>query len=272
MNAREKEAAAKQTLYTDSEWSEGKDMLTEKRHEIILQLLRKKGSITVNEIKDELGISESTIRRDLNTLDEEGKLVKVFGGAVSVNYEFSGEEPTVSQKKDVNLDAKKAIAKYAAGLIEPDDFVYIDAGTTTGCMIDYIREKNATYVTNAVAHARNLAIAGFKVILIGGELKGSTEAVVGSSAVEALREYNFNKGFFGANGISIKSGITTPDISEAAVKRTAVEHSNYKYVLADSAKFDNVSSVTFARIDEVKFITDKNVADIYKDYDVKVVL
>ena len=82
-------------------------MLTEKRHEIILQLLRKKGSITVNEIKDELGISESTIRRDLNTLDEEGKLVKVFGGAVSVNYEFSGEEPTVSQKKDVNLDAKK---------------------------------------------------------------------------------------------------------------------------------------------------------------------
>ena len=240
-------------------------MLTEKRHEIILQLLRKKGSITVNEIKDELGISESTIRRDLNTLDEEGKLVKVFGGAVSVNYEFSGEEPTVSQKKDVNLDAKKAIAKYAAGLIEPDDFVYIDAGTTTGCMIDYIREKNATYVTNAVAHARNLAIAGFKVILIGGELKGSTEAVVGSSAVEALS-------FFGANGISIKSGITTPDISEAAVKRTAVEHSNYKYVLADSAKFDNVSSVTFARIDEVKFITDKNVADIYKDYDVKVVL
>lgn len=134
------------------------------------------------------------------------------------------------------------------------------------------KRKNATYVTNAVAHARNLAIAGFKVILIGGELKGSTEAVVGSSAVEALREYNFNKGFFGANGISIKSGITTPDISEAAVKRTAVEHSNYKYVLADSAKFDNVSSVTFARIDEVKFITDKNVADIYKDYDVKVVL
>ena len=66
-------------------------MLTEKRHEIILQLLRKKGSITVNEIKDELGISESTIRRDLNTLDEEGRLVKVFGGAVSVNYGFSGK-------------------------------------------------------------------------------------------------------------------------------------------------------------------------------------
>ena len=145
-------------------------MLTEKRHEIILQLLRKKGSITVNEIKDELGISESTIRRDLNTLDEEGRLVKVFGGAVSVNYGFSGKEPTVSQKKEINLETKKSIARYAAALIEPDDFVYIDAGTTTGCMIDYIKEKRATYVTNAVTHARSLATEGFRVILIGGEL------------------------------------------------------------------------------------------------------
>lgn len=243
-------------------------MLTEKRHEIILQLLRKKGSITVNEIKDELGISESTIRRDLNTLDEEGRLVKVFGGAVSVNYGFSGKEPTVLQKKEINLEAKKSIARYAAALIEPDDFVYIDAGTTTGCMIDYIKEKRATYVTNAVTHARSLAIAGFRVILIGGELKGSTEAVVGSSAVEALKEYNFNKGFFGANGISIKSGITTPDISEAAVKRMAAAHCSCKYVLADSDKFDNISSVTFARLDEVKFITDSRVPEAYKEYEV----
>ena len=235
-------------------------MLTEKRHEIILQLLRKKGSITVNEIKDELGISESTIRRDLNTLDEEGRLVKVFGGAVSVNYGFSGKEPTVSQKKEINLEAKKSIARYAATLI--------DAGTTTGCMIDYIKEKRATYVTNAVTHARSLAIAGFRVILIGGELKGSTEAVVGSSAVEALKEYNFNKGFFGANGISIKSGITTPDISEAAVKRMAAAHCSCKYVLADSDKFDNISSVTFARLDEVKFITDSRVPEAYKEYEV----
>lgn len=243
-------------------------MLTEKRHEIILQLLRKKGSITVNEIKDELGISESTIRRDLNTLDEEGRLVKVFGGAVSVNYGFSGKEPTVSQKKEINLETKKSIARYAAALIEPDDFVYIDAGTTTGCMIDYIKEKRATYVTNAVTHARSLAIAGFRVILIGGELKGSTEAVVGSSAVEALKEYNFNKGFFGANGISIKSGITTPDISEAAVKRMAAAHCSCKYVLADSDKFDNISSVTFARLAEVKFITDSRVPEAYKEYEV----
>ena len=98
-------------------------MLTEKRHEYILQELKRKGSITVNEIKEELGISESTIRRDLNSLDEEGKLVKVFGGAVSADFEVSGSEPSVTQKREINIDGKKLIAKYAAGLIEPDDFV-----------------------------------------------------------------------------------------------------------------------------------------------------
>ena len=95
-------------------------MLTEKRHEYILQELKRKGSITVNEIKEELGISESTIRRDLNSLDEEGKLVKVFGGAVSADFEVSGSEPSVTQKREINIDGKKLIAKYAAGLIIPD--------------------------------------------------------------------------------------------------------------------------------------------------------
>mgnify|MGYP000768561737 CR=1 FL=1 len=232
-------------------------MLTEKRHEIILQLLRKKGSITVNEIKDELGISESTIRRDLNTLDEEGKLVKVFGGAVSVNYEFSGEEPTVSQKKDVNLDAKKAIAKYAAGLIEPDDFVYIDAGTTTGDMLKFLQVTRAVFVTNAVAHAQSLAERGFKVFLVGGELKGSTEAVIGNQAMNTLREYHFTKGFFGTNGITKKSGCTTPDANEAAVKSAAMQQCRECYVLCDSSKFDNISSVTFADFYRSTVITDK---------------
>ena len=243
-------------------------MLTEERFTRILSILESMGSVTVQQLMTELDASESTIRRDLNTLDANGQLIKVHGGAILKNTSYSTEDDEVMQRRERNKGAKEKIAKYAAGLIEPGDFVYIDAGTTTGCMIDYIKEKRATYVTNAVTHARSLAIAGFRVILIGGELKGSTEAVVGSSAVEALKEYNFNKGFFGANGISIKSGITTPDISEAAVKRMAAAHCSCKYVLADSDKFDNISSVTFARLDEVKFITDSRVPEAYKEYEV----
>ena len=125
-------------------------MLTEERHSIILQLLKEKGSVTVAEIKDQLHISESTIRRDLNALDEEGKLTKVFGGAVLTESVPLVTELSVPQKLQVKEAEKRSIARYAAALIEPNDFVYLDAGTTTGYMIEYPMEKSATFVTNAV--------------------------------------------------------------------------------------------------------------------------
>ena len=158
-------------------------MLTRQRQDLILKLLAEKGSITATEVKDVLGISESTVRRDITALDKEGKLVKVFGGAVAVEAEVSAHEYTVEQKSDLNPDEKQKIARYAASLIKPEDFVYLDAGTTTAYMLDYIEEQNATYVTNAVAHARRLLSRGMKVLMIGGELKASTEAAVGSLAV-----------------------------------------------------------------------------------------
>ena len=195
-------------------------MLTEQRYEIILKLLSERRSITVTELKELLNASESTIRRDLNALDEQGKLIKVFGGAVErgKDSDVSTTELSVSQKAGVNTEEKKLIAQYAAKLVAPNDFVYIDAGTTTEFLIDYLEEKTATYVTNAVTHARKLAVAGFKVILIGGELKGITEAVVGNQAILTIERMNFNKGFFGTNGITKESGFTTPDINEALVK------------------------------------------------------
>ena len=113
-------------------------MLTEQRHEIILNLLSEKGSITVTELKDILNTSESTIRRDLNTLDEQGRLTKVFGGAVEKINGVSTTELSVSQKADVNTEEKKKIAMYAARLVVPNDFIYIDAGTTTEYLIDYL--------------------------------------------------------------------------------------------------------------------------------------
>ena len=234
-------------------------MLTEQRHEIILNLLSEKGSITVTELKDILNTSESTIRRDLNTLDEQGRLTKVFGGAVEKINGVSTTELSVSQKADVNTEEKKKIAMYAARLVVPNDFIYIDAGTTTEYLIDYLEEKTATYVTNAVTHARKLAIAGFKVILIGGELKGITEAVVGNQAIITIDRMNFNKGFFGTNGITEKSGLTTPDINEAAFS-----HCHIKYILTDSSKFAETSAVTFGSINEATIITDKKIGSFAK--------
>lgn len=232
-------------------------MLTEKRYELILELLDRKRSVTVPEIKEMLGVSESTIRRDLNALDKAGRLTKVFGGAMSLEGMFNGNEPYVAQKMELQQEEKKKIAQYAARLIEQDDFVYLDAGTTTGFVLDYLPLCNATFVTNAVSHAKRLAASGKRVILVGGELKGITEAVVGSQAILTIQGYHFTKGFFGTNGVSKRHGYTTPDPNEALIKQTAMRQTEKSYILADSQKFGIVSSVTFGTFDGATIITEK---------------
>lgn len=235
-------------------------MLTKQRQELILELLDKRGSITVAEVKELLKTSESTIRRDITALHQEGKLVKVFGGAVAVRHKIMTQEYTVAQKREMNREEKQRIAQYAVSLIEPDDFIYLDAGTTTAYMLDYIGKSSATFVTNAVDHAKGLALQGNRVLLIGGELKGTTEAVVGNQAMQMLSHYHFTKGFFGANGVTGKNGCTTPDINEATVKQTAMGQCKMSYMLCDSSKFGNVSSVTFASFAGTIFLTDSKVA------------
>ena len=164
------------------------------------------------------------------------------------------------------MEEKRRIAQYAAGLIEDEDFIYLDAGTTTGYMIDALGHTNAVFVTNAVSHAQRLAAKGIKVFLIGGELKNSTEAVIGAQAMKNLQEYHFTKGFFGANGITKAEGFTTPDANEALVKQTAIERCKNRFVLADHSKFGCISSVTFSAFANTKILTDNCPAD-YQEMD-----
>lgn len=233
-------------------------MLTEQRHSAILKLLSERGSVTVSSLKDELNISESTARRDITALAKLGKLEKVFGGAISLESTLNTKEPTVKQKSELHKEEKRWIAAYAASLVRPLDFVYIDAGTTTEAMIEFLPDDSSiSYVTNGVAHAQKLMTAGKKVILIGGELKHTTEAVVGADAVLMLQKYHFSRGFFGTNGVSIQEGFTTPETGEALVKQTALNQCRISYVLCDSSKFDQVSSVTFAPISKPQILTEK---------------
>ncbi|MBR1675103.1 MAG: DeoR/GlpR transcriptional regulator [Eubacterium sp.] len=234
-------------------------MLSEKRQEDILKYVDEKRSVTVQELKEVFDASESTIRRDITYLDKEGKLVKVFGGALSLDSAFSSNDIARGQREEVNREEKVRIAKIAAQLIEPGDYVFIDTGTTTGFMIDFIREKEATYVTNAVYHARRLVAKGFHVILLGGELKEETDAVVGADTVLHIQKYHFNKGFFGANGVSLNAYFTTDDIREALIKRIAVENTfpGNRYILADHEKFGRISSVTFTEFPGTVVLTDK---------------
>lgn len=230
-------------------------MLTEERHKIILEKINANSVVYVNELVESLGISESTIRRDLNYLDSKGKLKKVHGGATLIEKEFSTKDPLFKYREGLNLDEKSKIAKYASTLIEENDFVYIDSGTTTSLMIDYLKEKNAVYITNGITQAMKLIKNGFKTYIIGGEIKESTEAIVGIEAINSLKKYNFTKGFFGTNGISDYRGFTTPDIKEALVKEEAIKRTRNPYILADKTKFNEISCITFAKIDEGVIIT-----------------
>lgn len=241
-------------------------ILQDIRHEKILDKLRSSHSVQVVQLAKELNISESTIRRDINELDRQGKLKKVHGGAVSRDFVLTAETTDVAQRKKKNVEKKDSIAKYAASLIEDTDFVYIDAGTTTERMIDYLAGSEATYVTNGLSHASKLMENGLKVYMIGGELRPSTEATVGARAVESVGRYNFTKCFMGANGIDADKGFSTPHIDEAAIKEAAMRRSFTTYVLADNSKFGVVSSVTFAAIDEATIITDYLEDDRYHKY------
>lgn len=230
-------------------------MLTEERFAKILSILESMGSVTVQQLMTELDASESTIRRDLTALDAGGQLIKVHGGAVLKNTVYSTRDDEVVHRKEQNKEAKEVIAKYAAGLVEPGDFVYIDAGTTTERMIDYLSQKNAVFVTNAITHAKKLAGKGFTVYILGGEFKAVTEAIVGEEAVATLEKYNFTKGFWGTNGICLQRGFSTPELKEAMVKRKSMENCKQRYVLADESKFNQISSVTFGDFESASVIT-----------------
>lgn len=240
-------------------------MITEERYGKILKCVNENTTITVSKLVEILGASESTIRRDLNALDEMGKLIKVHGGATAKENSFSFEEQSVEAKEKMNASEKEKIAEYAASTIRKDDFVFIDAGTTTYKMIDFITEKDVSFVTNGFTHAKKLAARGYKVYLVGGQIKASTEAIVGADTVRDIERYNFTKCYLGANGISLTGGFTTPDVDEANVKTAVASNSYITYVLADHSKFDKVSSVTFMKLNKACVITDKIVNDKYKD-------
>ena len=170
-------------------------MLTEQRYQKIMDIVDSKKTVTVLELVQKLGISESTVRRDLVSLDKLGKLIRVHGGATSLELQYETADIDISKKSTLNLEQKHAIGKYASSLIMPGDFVYLDAGTTVEIMAGYITEKNANYVTNSVWQAKALSKRDISVTVIGGTFKAVTEAIIGSEAVECLQKYHFTKGF-----------------------------------------------------------------------------
>lgn len=230
-------------------------MLTEERHKFILKKLAQEAIVKSQELMKELNCSESTIRRDLAALEQQGLLVRVHGGAKRA-YKFE-QELAVTEKTLKNVQEKKEIAALAASLVKDGDTIFLDAGTTTLYMIPFLKDKQVQIVTNAVQHASLLTDQHNKVVLIGGVLKATTKAVVGAIATEQLSQYRFTKSFLGINGIDLEYGLTTPDPEEAAVKKQAMANSDNVYVLADKSKFNKVTFVQVGTLDHATILTNK---------------
>lgn len=241
-----------------------KKMLTKQRHEEMINIIRERGSITTNEMAKILGISESTARRDINFLADTGKVIKVYGGAMFDPQDVDTKEDSFEQRMDINATEKGKAAEKALELITPDDFIYIDAGTTTKYIADNFNMSGVRIVTNGIEHARILASKGNEVVLVGGNVKISTDAIVGTLAVNTLDKYHFTKGFFGTNGISPKAGYTTPDINEALVKKAAMQKCSKSFIVCDSSKFNTISAVTFASFREATIVTNLCPAEFSK--------
>lgn len=229
-------------------------MIPEERKQSILQYINEHKSAKVSELMEMFDASEATIRRDLTEMDNRGLINKVHGGAFALEERVSTDY-RVSERDDKHRDEKIAIGKYAASLISDNDIVFLDAGTTTEHIIDYVTANNVTFVTNAPAHANKLASMGYTVYMTGGKLKETTEALVGSVAYENVSRYQFSVVFVGTNAVNHNAGFTTPDPEEAMIKECAIRHTGVPYVLCDHTKFGVTSAVTFASFGDACVIT-----------------
>lgn len=237
-------------------------MLTEERQQKILKLLRNKGVVKINELVKLTNTSESTIRRDLTYLESIHELKRIHGGATLLKGRFN--EPSYTEKQDKFITEKSKIARYAASLIEEGDCIYLDAGTTTYNMIQYMDKKDIVVVTNGLKHIDALVERNINSYILGGRVKARTKAVVGTDALKNLEKFRFDKSYIGINAIHPEYGYTTPDSEEAILKENAMSLSKEAFVIADESKFGEVAFVKVSVLNKATIITNSKVEDLRK--------
>ncbi|WP_374970829.1 DeoR/GlpR family DNA-binding transcription regulator [Terrabacter sp. BE26] len=235
-------------------------MLASQRRSVILELVQVSGAVKVSELVERLGVSDMTIRRDIERLSGDGLLERVHGGALALDGTRSSDEPGFSAKSRLQLAQKQAIARAAARHVEAGSSIGISAGTTTYELARAVRDvPDLTVVTNSIPVAQLLhesAAPGQTVVLTGG-VRTPSDALVGPVAVAALRSLHVDILFLGAHGVEGRTGLTTPNLVEAETNRALVESARRVCLLADSSKWGTVGLSTFADLADVDlFVTD----------------
>lgn len=229
-------------------------MYAEERQQEILRRARTAGRVDVVTLAAELDVTTETIRRDLTALERACVLRRVHGGAIPV--ERLGFEPALATRDEVMTAEKERIAKAALAELPEDGSVIIDAGTTTGRLVQVLpADQELTVVVNSPPLATALAArANLHVIMLGGRVRGKTLATVDDWALRPLAYLNVDVAFMATNGCSLAGGLTTPDPAEAAIKRAMVKAAQRSVLLADHTKFGNTYLSTFAELSEIDVV------------------
>ena len=214
-------------------------------------------TVTLDELCEEFGVSKNTVRRDLDVLLENRRFKKIYGG---VTVEDFKELVSFGERNISKLSEKQRIAQKAASLVEDGDVIFIDSGTTTLHLVEYLGErKNVTIVTNNIETIlRAIPMENLTLIALPGTLNRKTLSFTGLNAVQLLQQFNIRKAFMASTGYSMESGVTNSSPLESDIKRTAVARSQQVYLLADAAKYGAAALTTYCRLEELNgLITDQ---------------
>ncbi|MEA2611579.1 MAG: DeoR family transcriptional regulator, fructose operon transcriptional repressor [Chloroflexota bacterium] len=253
------------------------NMYAEERQRWIVERARAGGRVEVAAIADELGVTTETVRRDLTTLERHALLRRVHGGAIPI--ERLGFEPALAARVGVLTEEKERIARRALEELPDEGSILLDAGTTTARLAEALpSDRELVVLTNALPIAMSLSVRpNITVLILGGRVRGRTQAAVDAWALHALADTYVDVAFIGTNGISAERGLTTPDTTESAVKGAMIKAARRSVVLADHTKVGQDHLSRFAELDQIDtLITDSGLdlqlADELRSRGLKVLL
>jgi len=223
------------------------------RRERVKQIVKSRHAVRVEDLKEELGVSTATIRRDLDELEETGELRRVHGGAVSVDPRPI--EARFEAKAAKHQVEKQRIAERAAAMVEPDSRIYLDAGSTCLELAKLLAPRtDITVVTNSLPAIVELAGQGPRLVVIGGELRPLSQALVGPLSIPVLDELYVDRAFVGTFSLSLDAGLTTTDPAEAFTKGHALTRAREVVLLVDGSKLGTRSFAHAGRLDQIDVV------------------
>lgn len=229
-------------------------MLAAERRQLILDKLQEEKKVVVSELSDQFGVSEETIRRDLDKFEREGLITKGYGGAV-LNEDDKSDMPFNVRKKK-NMQGKRVIADIIKGLISDGEHIIVDPSTTAVSIIKALREKkDLTIITNSIEVLVELAgDTAWNVISTGGNLLGDYLALVGAKAVDNISSYHVDKVILSCKGINMECGITDANELFSQVKKTMLKSANQRILAVDYTKFEIVAFSQICDLAEIDIV------------------